>query len=66
VARAAPARVTGFRAGVTMHYSMTARKVLLRGLLVIGILLAAVVLFFAGDHDDPELDSPKPTAAAHP
>jgi hypothetical protein len=33
---------------------MTIRKILLTTLLVIGILAAAVVLFFAGDHDDPD------------
>ena len=42
-----------------MHHSMTIRKILLTALLVIGILAAAVVLFFAGDHDDPDQDSPK-------
>jgi hypothetical protein len=49
-----------------MHYSMNLRKVLLKGLLVIGILAAAVVLFFAGDHDDPYQDGPKATLDAHP
>jgi hypothetical protein len=43
------------------------RKILLTSLLVIGILAASVVLFFAGDHDDPEQGgSPTPTLAAHP
>ena len=41
-------------------FSMIIRKILTTGLLVIGILAAAVVLFFAGDHDDPEQDGPKP------
>jgi hypothetical protein len=40
---------------------MIIRKILTTGLLVIGILAAAVVLFFAGDHDDPDQDGPKPT-----
>jgi hypothetical protein len=44
---------------------MTIRKILMRGLLVIGILAAAVVLFFAGDHDDLDQNSPKPTLGAH-
>jgi hypothetical protein len=39
---------------------MIIRKILTTGLLVIGILAAAVVLFFAGDHDDPDQDGPKP------
>jgi hypothetical protein len=52
-------------AGVTMHYRVTVRKILMRGLLAIGILAAAVLLFFAGDHDDPEQDGPKPTVGAH-
>jgi hypothetical protein len=48
-----------------MHHRMTIRKFLMRGLLAIGILIAAVVLFFAGDHDDPDLDGPKQTVGAH-
>jgi hypothetical protein len=48
-----------------MHHRITFRKILIRGLLVIGILVAAVVLFFAGDHDDPDQDGPKPTVGAH-
>jgi hypothetical protein len=44
---------------------MTLRKILTTGLLAIGILAAAVVLFFAGDHDDPDQDGPKPTLGAH-
>jgi len=44
---------------------MTIRKILMNGLLVIGILIAAVVLFFAGDHDDPDQDGPRPTVGAH-
>lgn len=48
-----------------MHYRMTIRKILMRGLLVIGILAAAVVLFFAGDHDDFDQNGAKPTAGAH-
>jgi hypothetical protein len=44
---------------------MTIRKFLFRGLLVVGILVAAVVLFFAGDHDDPDQDGPKPTLSVH-
>jgi hypothetical protein len=43
---------------------MNTRKILLRSLLIIGILAAAVVLFFAGDHDDPDQGS-GPTVAAH-
>jgi hypothetical protein len=58
------ARVTSVR-GVTMNHRMTFRKILMRGLLAIGILIAAVVLFFAGDHDDPDQDAPKPTLGAH-
>jgi hypothetical protein len=49
-----------------MGHAMNTRTVLMRGLLVIGILAAAVVLFFAGDHDDPFPDGPKPTVAGHP
>jgi hypothetical protein len=46
---------------------MNTRTVLMRSLLVIGILAAAVVLFFAGDHDDPfPPDGPKPTVGGHP
>jgi hypothetical protein len=48
-----------------MHHRMAIRKVLMRSLLVIGILAAAVLLFFAGDHDDPDLDGPKPTLGTH-
>ena len=48
-----------------MHYRVTVRKILMRGLLAIGILAAAVLLFFAGDHDDPDQDGPKPTIGAH-
>jgi hypothetical protein len=44
---------------------MTFRKILIRSLLVVGILVAAVVLFFAGDHDDPDQEGPKPTVGAH-
>jgi hypothetical protein len=44
---------------------MTIRKFLLTGLVVIGILAASVVLFFAGDHDEPDLgDGPTPTLDA--
>ena len=36
------------------------------GLLAIGILAAAVLLFFAGDHDELDQDGPKPaTISAH-
>lgn len=35
------------------------------GLMAIGILAAAVLLFFAGDHDDPEQDGPRTTVGAH-
>lgn len=52
-------------AGGTMHHRLTIRKILMKGLLAIGILAAAVVLFFAGDHDDPDQDGPKPTVGAH-
>ena len=38
---------------------MIIRKILTTSLLVIGILAVAVVLFFAGDHDDPDEDSPR-------
>jgi hypothetical protein len=41
---------------------MTIRKFLLASLLVIGILAASVLLFFAGDHDDPDQSGgPTPT-----
>jgi len=41
--------------------SMRLRRILLTGLLTIGLLAAAVVLFFAGDHDDPDQDAdPRP------
>lgn len=57
-------------AGVTMqmHHRMTIRKILMTGLLAIGILAAAVVLFFAGDHDELDQDGAKPTitGAHHP
>jgi hypothetical protein len=46
---------------------MIIRKILLSGLLVIGILAASVVLFFAGDHDDPDQGGgPTPTTEARP
>ena len=48
-----------------MHHRLTIRKILMKGLLAIGILAAAVVLFFAGDHDDPDQDGPRPTVGAH-
>jgi hypothetical protein len=48
-----------------MHYRVAVRKILMRGLLVIGILAAAVVLFFAGDHDDLYQDGPRQTLGAH-
>jgi hypothetical protein len=44
---------------------MNIRKILLTSLLVIGILVASVLLFFAGDHDDPD-QGEGPTVAAHP
>jgi hypothetical protein len=48
-------------------FLMTLRKILITGLLVIGILAASVVLFFAGDHDDPDQGGgPTPTLDAHP
>jgi hypothetical protein len=41
---------------------MNIRKFLLTSLLVIGILAASVLLFFAGDHDDPDQGGgPTPT-----
>jgi hypothetical protein len=44
---------------------MNTRKILLTSLLVIGILAAAVVLFFAGDHDDlDQIDGQTPAPAA--
>ena len=48
-----------------MHHRVTIRKILMTGLLAIGILAAAVLLFFAGDHDDPDLYGPKATLGAH-
>jgi hypothetical protein len=47
---------------------MTLRKILATGLLAIGILAAAVVLFFAGDHDDDpdQRGGPTPTLNGHP
>jgi hypothetical protein len=46
---------------------MNTRKILLTSLLIIGILVAFVVLFFAGDHDDPDQGGgATPTLAAHP
>ncbi|MDB6106711.1 MAG: hypothetical protein JWO52_6710 [Gammaproteobacteria bacterium] len=48
-------------------FSMTLRKILATGLLAIAILAAAVVLFFAGDHDDPDQrGGPIPTLNGHP
>jgi hypothetical protein len=44
---------------------MNIRKILLTSLLVIGILAASVLLFFAGDHDDPDQGG-GPTVAARP
>jgi hypothetical protein len=44
-----------------MHHRMTIRKILMTGLLAIGILAAAVLLFFAGDHDELDQDGPKTT-----
>jgi hypothetical protein len=51
-----------------MHHRMTIRKILMTGLLAIGILAAAVVLFFAGDHDELDQDGAKPniSSAHHP
>jgi hypothetical protein len=44
---------------------MNLRRILIAGLLAIGLLAAAVVLFFAGDHDDPDQDdSPRPSMGA--
>jgi hypothetical protein len=59
-----PGSATGSRQRHDASF-MTIRKILIRGLLVMGILVAAVVLFFAGDHDDPDQDGAKPTVGAH-
>ena len=48
-----------------MHHSMAIRKILMKGLLVIGILAAAVLLFFAGDHDELDQRGPTPTVNTH-
>jgi hypothetical protein len=51
----------------SVRHFLNIRKILLTGLLVIGILAASVVLFFAGDHDDPEQGGgPTSTFDAHP
>jgi hypothetical protein len=46
---------------------MNIRKTLNASLLVLGILAASVVLFFAGDHDDPDTGGgPTSTLEARP